>query len=1059
MCKSKYKYDGFISYRHLKYDETVAIKLQELLEGYKFPKGYKRQRLKIFLDKSEFAASPDLNDFIKENLDASEYLIVICTKELKKDMGWCKQEINYFKEKHNGSTDKILVLLADNSIKKSIPEELLCTKKEMTDLNGEKIYMEADIEPIGPDIGADSRRKALKKLKDTGYLRIVSAMANIPFSVLYDHQKKIRDRKIKTTIAIVSLLAIISLIVGFYMMWQNNEILKSNSLTTVNLAEKQLNSGDNIGAVKTIMSDPYYNKYNNKLLPEAVNILTDALNLYQNGSIGLCRKFPTDNYVVAFKHSFGGSHIAAIDSEGILYIWETSSGHEVYRKKFSNTILFQKCDFISENEFFIFDGGNRDVIDCISGTEHHLAYHKAIEDDSYYESIDMANTIDYDFYRIKQDSYKMNELRSTVVMSESKQHYLICNYAIQDIGIYRHGLSDGILYCNYSDLVNENEDISFFDGYMTDKNALLIFMTNNIKKPVKYFVISLDLYNGKHQCIYETQNYIEDMYIDNNGCTVVIERYNTNENKDQYYKWIYIDNGSVIKSLTVENEGYVQNMWSIGNEGLFHIAIPLFMEDNTYTLIHNSKQIALIDNASGELYYQYLAEDNEIIDIGYIQQYDKGTLLIPLLMDDGSICDITVYGKNNAGKRKYSGIYKDCSLFSCIGSRKYIVVETGTKGILLYAPINNGYCRSIYDIPYSYFTTVKNKYNAIYCGEKVLIYSKDTLKLISEIKTNETSYVYYLENQIALYCNGIFNFYDVNSGKCTFSFDTGITNTEEYQSPTYLPDVIIRGNALIFNIGDTIYKIIKGKVIKIAARSFGYNSLKLKTVDSEGKYIAFTALNDDIGESLCICTPIKDNSDEYRCFRVDFNYNNIYSNAVSGTDETACFDEDAFNLGFCNDKAFILLKNDEDTYIFTVRMNNGKIRYLNKENIDISCSNGAMGLSDDGRWIMIFDKNCNLYKLDVKSGEICGKLDLNGEFHGDMSITFINDNIALVSSSNEYSCLVDIDKMKLYQRLGYCKYNGETNEIVKKFENRSDIYTLYTSDEIKRMAYDLIDDK
>ena len=61
---NQYRYDAFISYRHLEPDKPVAVRLQELMESYVPPKGVfpqgKGRKLRLFRDETELPTSSDL---------------------------------------------------------------------------------------------------------------------------------------------------------------------------------------------------------------------------------------------------------------------------------------------------------------------------------------------------------------------------------------------------------------------------------------------------------------------------------------------------------------------------------------------------------------------------------------------------------------------------------------------------------------------------------------------------------------------------------------------------------------------------------------------------------------------------------------------------------------------------------------------------------------------------------------------------------------------------------------------------------------------------------------
>ena len=89
-----FRYKAFISYRHTERDKKIAGKLQKKLESYKPPKGIaSEEKWKIFRDETELSSNANLSTKIKEALDTSEYLIVICSESTKTSR-WCLEEID-----------------------------------------------------------------------------------------------------------------------------------------------------------------------------------------------------------------------------------------------------------------------------------------------------------------------------------------------------------------------------------------------------------------------------------------------------------------------------------------------------------------------------------------------------------------------------------------------------------------------------------------------------------------------------------------------------------------------------------------------------------------------------------------------------------------------------------------------------------------------------------------------------------------------------------------------------------------------------------------------------
>ncbi|GAA0583660.1 TIR domain-containing protein [Rhizomicrobium electricum] len=112
------KYAAFISYSHK--DKKWGDWLHKALESYRVPKrlaGTQGRNGKIpprvfpvFRDREELPSSADLNEQIVAALDASEYLIVICSPRAVTSR-WVNEEILAFKRK--GRENRILALVVD----------------------------------------------------------------------------------------------------------------------------------------------------------------------------------------------------------------------------------------------------------------------------------------------------------------------------------------------------------------------------------------------------------------------------------------------------------------------------------------------------------------------------------------------------------------------------------------------------------------------------------------------------------------------------------------------------------------------------------------------------------------------------------------------------------------------------------------------------------------------------------------------------------------------------------------------------------------------------------
>ncbi len=207
-----YQYDAFISYRHVEHDMAVAKKLHTMLENYHIPAAVasvcgKKKMGKIFRDEEELPLAVSLSENIEAALDASEWLIVICSPDLLESR-WCMREIDYFISK--GRRDHILLVLARGGPAESFPPQL-------TRIETEEGYK--DVEPLAANIASDKVSECIKKL-GIEKLRILAPMLGVGFD---DLRRRARQRRIRITAGIAA--AVLAAVVGLtvYTTYQNRK--------------------------------------------------------------------------------------------------------------------------------------------------------------------------------------------------------------------------------------------------------------------------------------------------------------------------------------------------------------------------------------------------------------------------------------------------------------------------------------------------------------------------------------------------------------------------------------------------------------------------------------------------------------------------------------------------------------------------------------------------------------------------------------------------------------------------------------------------------------------
>lgn len=187
-------YDAFISYRHVHPDKAIAEKLHGLLENFKTPKtlvqkGLPKKLTRVFRDEEELPTSNSLSDSIKEALERSRYLIVICSEETPKSK-YVGQEIEIFKAM--GRSDKIITVLLGKKAEECFPKELLSTRHVQM-IDGEEMTM--DVEPLAANVYDNRLTGMFRKLKRREKYRLLAPILGCTFDELFRRSRKRQAKK------------------------------------------------------------------------------------------------------------------------------------------------------------------------------------------------------------------------------------------------------------------------------------------------------------------------------------------------------------------------------------------------------------------------------------------------------------------------------------------------------------------------------------------------------------------------------------------------------------------------------------------------------------------------------------------------------------------------------------------------------------------------------------------------------------------------------------------------------------------------------------------------
>jgi WD40 repeat protein len=226
-------YDAFISYRQVEPDRTIAKRLHKALETYRVPRalvkeGTHRRLKRIFRDKDELAASSNLGEKIREAVQQSRFLIVVCSRQTPKSQ-WISKEIETFRE--SGREHNILALLIEGEPREAFPvllREARPTTVLEKDTERETVEM---AEPLAADIRAPKLSQSLTLLK-VEKLRLIAPMLGRSFDDLRQREHRRFVRRLVLINALMSALVVSFAVLAAYAFKQRNEAERRGILST-----------------------------------------------------------------------------------------------------------------------------------------------------------------------------------------------------------------------------------------------------------------------------------------------------------------------------------------------------------------------------------------------------------------------------------------------------------------------------------------------------------------------------------------------------------------------------------------------------------------------------------------------------------------------------------------------------------------------------------------------------------------------------------------------------------------------------------------------------------
>jgi possible WD repeat-containing protein len=662
--EKSYKYDAFISYRHVEPDQSIAKQVHQMIETFKAPKEFyqngKRPVFRVFRDREELAAR-DLSASIEEALETSRYLIVICSKRTPLSE-WCQREIETFKSLHG--SERIIPVLIEGEPGEAFPLPL-------KELKGEESVSEILAADIRPDetLNADFEgyealqnnnkaklkeltKKSLDILKTEKY-RVMATILGCSFG---DLKQRDKERKNKRIMTVSTVAGAVFLIFGLFMAnaYQKAELarqeaVQSNASILMKRSKDFTKEGDFIKAVlvaKEAMKSIKPNmKYYDTLKAEEDSIFNSMI--YHSGASTLTSistkniftfmDVSHDEKYVAYGLDNNYTAIASVDNGEVLKIL---SGHTQPVKvvMFSNDDKYL-ASYSFDNTCIIYDvetGEERAKIE----TDGIPMLVRFSEDDSKLILITYDN-ISTNFYLYdtanwqRTGGFVIDELIKRADIKKDGREALIITNSGSDDQITRRNIKDGSIIEIIPSLKTNGVDEGVLVNkqyksatYSADGENILL---NTQDELIKVTYDNTELFNQK---IFSSFNDTKVLFESENGDKITIKSNDniyildgkTGETIDKVYKkdltyYTYNSSTNTIVGFLKDGNYFIWKDGAITESNLNYGGILpveyIFLKDGSKVLAssHDSQTIKIIDLksriSSDSIYARIVSNSND----------------------------------------------------------------------------------------------------------------------------------------------------------------------------------------------------------------------------------------------------------------------------------------------------------------------------------------------------------------------------------------------------------------------------------------------------------------
>ena len=357
MESKNYEYSAFISYKHDP-DEKTASLIQYQIEHYTVPKKWRdrdtvkgKHFKKVFRDSTELSGHHDLTEAIQNALDASEFLVVVISRETNESI-WVSKEIEYFLKNHD--REHIITVLSVIDDPSGFYPELLirATDGEISEPISVDYRSLKDVEKSA------SRRKITKKLYKDEFPRVAAPMLGVSYDDIKQRLYTEKKRKVVTIFALVFSVLLISLA---YVTWSviqikknyNDSVTKQASIYA-DQAIDSLETDERLEAMKyALQAVPGEGHEDMPVIPKARRALSLAVKAYSipgGDSEVLVNKVTMTNGIDYYISDETGEYVLCSNLSNMILLKDTITNKKIFEESFNEygnilQLVYYKDDF------------------------------------------------------------------------------------------------------------------------------------------------------------------------------------------------------------------------------------------------------------------------------------------------------------------------------------------------------------------------------------------------------------------------------------------------------------------------------------------------------------------------------------------------------------------------------------------------------------------------------------------------------------------------------------------------------------------------------------------